>query len=287
MLRRCRVSRAPLPAFVPTIWVAGLNYTSHAQEVGLPIPERPIFTMKSTSSLLYPPGLKFSLLAQGAAAGEEHQQSVFCGTFGNTIVVPKTLQSPPEVDYEGELAVVIGARCSRMTREDVVRDYDKVIAGYTCSMDITARRWQGKKGAGQWVVSKSFDTFTPLGPEVVKVPLDELPSLALTTRLNGKVVQQDRFSSFIFDVPTLVSFLSHVCVLHPGTVLLTGTPAGVGFARKAKMRSLGSGGDGQEKMVPDPYYLVHGDALEVSIDKIGSLQCKVELEGQTGARLPF
>lgn len=279
MMRRTCSLFAPLPSFVPCIWVAGLNYTSHAQEVNLPIPDRPIFTMKSPSSLLYPPSLRFTTA---------NDARTFCGTFGNSIFVPRSLQAPPEVDYEGELAVVIGARCAQLSRDDVVREYDNVVAGYCCAMDITARRWQGKKGAGQWVVAKSFDTFTPLSAEVVKVPLDEVPSLSLTTKLNGNVVQQDKFSSFIFDVPTLVSFLSQVCVLHPGTVILTGTPAGVGFARTAKVKSLGSGGDGQLKVVPDPYYLVHGDALEVSIDKVGSLRCTVEMEGRVGeARLPI
>ena len=266
----------PLPAFVPAIWVAGLNWESHAKEVNLEKPKEPIFCMKSPSSLLYPRSLQFT---------ESNNAATFCGSFGHVVRVPKMLQSPPETDYEGELAVVIGKPCSNMTPQQVAES--DVIRGYCCALDITARRWQGKKGGGQWCVAKSFDTFLPLGPEVVPIPLADLPGLTLTTKLNGKVVQQDRFSGFLFDVATIVSFLSRVSRLVPGTVVLTGTPSGVGFARKAKARALGTGGDGAEVLVPDPYYLVHGDHLEVSIERIGSLACLVEFDGRSGPRLPI
>lgn len=277
MLRTSSRFFSPLPAFVPAIWVAGLNWTSHAEEVKLPKPQKPIFCMKSPSSLLYPPSQQFT---------EANDVRTFCGTFGQVITVPKELQAPPEVDYEGELAVVIGSKCADLSPEEVVKHQDSVIAGFCCSLDMTARRWQGQKGGGQWCIAKSFNTFLPLGPELVKLSLEELPSLSLTTKLNGKIVQHDKFSNFIFDVPTLISFLSNTCVLHPGMVILTGTPAGVGFARKSKARSIGTSGDGKEQLIPDPYYLIHGDELEVSIEKIGSIACRVEYEGKFGPRLP-
>lgn len=282
----------PLPSSVPAIWVAGLNWHSHATEVGFPIPQQPIFCMKSPTSLLYPQSLQFT---------ESNDPKSFPGRFGHKIHVPRLIQLPPEVDYEGELAVVIGGRYDQGTlksKEDVIKQQDQVIAGFTCAMDITARRWQGKKGGGQWCVAKSFDTFCPLGPELVKVPLDVLPGLSLTTKLNGKVVQNEKFDNFIFDVASLVSFLNQVSTLLPGMVILTGTPAGVGFARKTKLRGVGDGlgvapdaaasAAGSERSVPDPYYLVHGDRLEVIIDEIGSLRCLVEHEGREGeGRLPI
>ena len=211
------------------------------------------------------------------------------------------------MDYEGELAVVIGQRVEQgalESKEDVIKNQDQLIAGFCCSMDITARRWQGKKGGSQWCVAKSFDTFCPLGPELVKIPLSELPKLSLRTKLNGKVVQNERFDNFIFDVATLVHFLNQNSTLLPGMIILTGTPAGVGFARKTRVRGVGtdivsgekksennnnenSSGSGG-RFVPDPYYLVHGDELEVIIDEIGSLKCIVEHEGREGeARLPI
>jgi 2-keto-4-pentenoate hydratase/2-oxohepta-3-ene-1,7-dioic acid hydratase in catechol pathway len=270
----------PLPAFVPAIWVAGLNWHSHAKEVNFPVPQQPIFCMKSPSSLLYPPSLQFT---------ESNDPKTFCGQFGRHIYIPKMIQLPPEVDYEGELAIVIGKRCDQMTlqsKEDVIKNQDQIIAGFCCSMDITARRWQGKKGGGQWCVAKSFDTFCPLGPELVKIPLSELPSLSLKTRLNGKVVQEEKFDNFIFDVATIIHFLNQVTTLLPGTVILTGTPAGVGFARKTRV--VGIGDSKEEKFIPDPYYLVHGDELEVEIEKIGNLRCTVEHEGRRGeGRLPI
>jgi 2-keto-4-pentenoate hydratase/2-oxohepta-3-ene-1,7-dioic acid hydratase in catechol pathway len=281
-----------LPSYVPAIWVAGLNWHSHAAEVGFPIPQQPIFCMKSPTSLLYPQSLQFT---------ESNDPRFFAGKFGNKIHIPRSIQLPPEVDYEGELAVVIGGRFEQgelKTKEDVLKNQDQVVAGFTCAMDITARRWQGKKGGGQWCIAKSFDSFCPLGPDLVKFPLEQLPNLALTTKLNGKVVQHEKFNNFIFDVATLISFLNQVSTLLPGMVLLTGTPAGVGFARKTRVRGVGDGlgiapnaaesASGADRSVPDPYYLIHGDRLEVIIDQVGSLRCIAEFEGREGeGRLPI
>jgi 2-keto-4-pentenoate hydratase/2-oxohepta-3-ene-1,7-dioic acid hydratase in catechol pathway len=179
------------------------------------------------------------------------------------------MQSPPEVDYEGELAIVIGSRCRNLPEDEKV--VEAHIAGFTCALDITGRRWQGKKGGNQWCIAKSVDTFCPLGPAVVPVPLRTIPQLHLTTTLNGTVVQRVQLSDMIFSVTRMVSFLSGVATLHPGTVILTGTPAGVGYARTKKCDKTG-------EHVPDPHYLKHGDVLEVSIDSIGTLKCDVAFE---------
>jgi 2-keto-4-pentenoate hydratase/2-oxohepta-3-ene-1,7-dioic acid hydratase in catechol pathway len=127
------------------------------------------------------------------------------------------------------------------------------VAGYTCANDVSARKWQRQNG-GQWVRGKSFDTFCPLGP--VLVTADEIPdpqTLRLCTRLNGQVMQDHSTSDMIFTVARIVSFLSQDTTLLPGTVILTGTPQGVGFARKP------------------PVFMKAGDEVTVEIEKIGRL----------------
>ena len=124
------------PVDPPTIFAIGLNYKKHVAETGMPAPDRPVVTMKAVSSL----------------TGHE-----------TAIIIPAIAQSPMEVDFEGELAVVIGKPCRNVTVADAL-DY---VMGYTIANDVTARRWQGKKGGNQWVLSKSFDTFCPLGPFLI------------------------------------------------------------------------------------------------------------------------
>jgi len=210
---------SPVPN-IPAVVCCGLNYRKHAEEVSLPIPERPTLFSKSPSAVQNP---------------------------YDPIVLPKSARD--EVDYEGELAVVIGKKCKDISPEEA-SDY---ILGYTIANDITARRWQGKKGGGQWFKSKSFDTFLPLGPSITAAWAIDVSDLALKTTLNGEVVQESRTSDMIFDIPTIVSYCSTDTTLLPGTVILTGTPEGVGFVRDP------------------PLYLKAGDRVEVEIEGIGKL----------------
>lgn len=233
-----------LPHHVAAVFVTGLNFATHAEEVGLEHPKYPIFAMKPGSSVMLPPMWNDADGWSGMPRG-------------STIVVPKHLQDPPDADYEGELAVVIGKSCKNVPNDPAA--VDSVVAGYTIAMDISSRRWQ-KRGGGQWCYAKSFDTWCPIGPTLVKFPVRDLAEKRIVTRLNGDVMQDDSFSSFIFDVPALVSFLSRGITLRPGTLILTGTPAGVGFTQKP------------------PRYLAHGDRIAVKIDGIGELTCDVKYE---------
>ena len=161
------------------------------------------------------------------------------------------------VDYECELAVVIGRPCKNVSRANAL-DY---VLGYTCANDVSARDWQVKRGGGQWCRGKFFDTFAPLGPCLVT--RDEIPNpntLRLRTILNGETVQDWNTSDMIFDVPTLIEFLSGSTTLLPGTVILTGTPHGVGMAGKP------------------PRWLKAGDEVTIEIEKIGALTNPVALE---------
>jgi 2-keto-4-pentenoate hydratase/2-oxohepta-3-ene-1,7-dioic acid hydratase in catechol pathway len=198
----------------------GLNYRRHAEESGAKIPERPIVFIKLTNSLQNP---------------------------GDPIELPP---SSHEVDYECELAVVIGKSCKNVPPEKSL-DY---VLGYTCANDVSARDWQLKWGGGQWCRGKSFDTFCPLGP--VLVTADEVPDpnqLKIQTILNGDIVQDWNTNDMIFDVPALVSFLSQSTALVPGTVILTGTPHGVGMAAKPVR------------------YLQPGDTVSIFLERIGTL----------------
>jgi 2-keto-4-pentenoate hydratase/2-oxohepta-3-ene-1,7-dioic acid hydratase in catechol pathway len=212
-----------LAPVVPTNLICiGLNYRRHAEEGNAKMPEFPVVFMKATTAVQNP---------------------------GDPIVLPRHLRSD-EVDYECELAVVIGKRCKNVAREKAL-DF---VLGYTCANDVSARDWQGKWGGSQWCRGKTFDTFAPLGPCLVL--RDEIPdpaALKIRTVLNGKVMQDWRTDDMIFDVPTLIAFLSGSTTLLPGTVILTGTPHGVGFARKP------------------PVWLKPGATVTVEIDKIGAL----------------
>ncbi len=182
-----------LPPVKPTkIVCVGLNYVDHAEELNMEIPEEPIIFLKPPSAVI----------------GHE-----------DVIVIPKISK---RVDYEGEIAVVIGKRCKNVKKEEAM-DY---ILGYTCFNDVTARDLQSKDG--QWTRAKSFDTFAPIGPYVVT----EIPEkLEIKTRLNGRVVQKSDTSNLIFDIPTLIEFISNVMTLERGDVIATGTPAGVGMLK--------------------------------------------------------
>ena len=219
-----------LAPIAPTnLMCIGLNYRRHAAEGNVPVPERPVLFMKATTAVQNP---------------------------GDPIVLPRQLRSD-EVDYECELAVVIGRRCKNVRREEAL-DY---VLGYTCANDVSARDWQIKWGGSQWCRGKTFDTFAPLGPCLVLK--DEIPdpaALTIRTLLNGRVMQEGSCDDFIFDVPSVIAFLSGSTTWLPGTVMLTGTPHGVGFARKP------------------PVYLQSGDTVSIEIPKIGTLTNPVVAE---------
>jgi 2-keto-4-pentenoate hydratase/2-oxohepta-3-ene-1,7-dioic acid hydratase in catechol pathway len=204
------------------ILAIGLNYKKHAEEGGKGVPERPMLFIKSTNTLQNP---------------------------GDPIEIPVKLAST-EVDFECELAVVIGKKCKNVSKAEAL----KYVLGYTCANDVSARDWQQRFGGGQFCQGKSFDTFCPLGP--VLVTTDEIPhpnNLKIKTILNGAAMQDWNTNDMVFDVPTLIEFLSSSKTLMPGTVILTGTPHGVGFARKP------------------PVYLKAGDTVTIEIEGIGSL----------------
>ncbi len=204
------------------IFCIGLNYRKHAEESRQPIPEYPVVFMKGTGALQHP---------------------------GRPIVLPRKLRSD-EVDYECELAVVIGKPCRNATRTNAL-DY---VLGYTCANDVSARDWQLKRGGSQWCRGKTFATFCPLGPCLVTTDEISDPSqLSLRTILNGEVMQDGHTSDMIFDVPSLIEFLSASTWLPPGTVILTGTPQGVGAARRP------------------PRFLAPGDCVSIEIEGIGTL----------------
>ena len=218
-----------LAPLVPTnIFCIGLNYAKHAKEGGREVPPRPLIFMKPTSSLNHP---------------------------GQPIRIPDCEMEGPETDYECELVVVIGQPARNVLEEDAL----KFVFGYTCGNDVSARQWQRVGGNGQWIRGKGFDTFCPMGSALLTA--DEIPdpqSLSIRTILNGQVMQQDHTSNMIFSVRRLISFMSQDTTLLPGTVIFTGTPEGVGFARKP------------------PVWLKSGDEVTIEIEKIGRLTNPVQ-----------
>jgi 2-keto-4-pentenoate hydratase/2-oxohepta-3-ene-1,7-dioic acid hydratase in catechol pathway len=221
--RPADVRKLLAPVVPAAILCIGLNYRRHAAEGNAAIPEWPVLFMKIPASVQNP---------------------------GDPILLPRHLKSS-QVDYECELAVVIGKRAKNVSRE---KAFDYVL-GYTCANDVSARDWQKDFGGGQWCRGKTFDTFCPLGPCLVTA--DELKNpnaLAIKTVLNGEVMQDWNTNDMIFDVPTLIAFLSGSTTLLPGTVILTGTPHGVGMARKP------------------PVWLKSGDRITIDIEQIGALE---------------
>ncbi|MDI9388070.1 MAG: fumarylacetoacetate hydrolase family protein [Synergistota bacterium] len=204
-----------LPPCSPSKVVAvGLNYRDHAEEVGKPLPEEPLLFLKPSTSVV---------------------------AHLDPVVYPPVMTR--RVDYEAELAIVIGKRCKGAPPE---RALDFVL-GYTCANDVTARDLQGRDG--QWTRAKSFDTFCPLGPFLVcgVDPSD----LEVKMLVNDRVVQRSRTSNLIFPVPVLVSHISHVTTLLPGDVIITGTPSGIGPVNR-------------------------GDVMRVEIEELGALENRVE-----------
>ena len=204
------------------IYAIGLNYRAHAEETGMEIPKYPMVFMKAPTAVQNP---------------------------GDPVVLPRFLRSD-KVDYEAELGVVIGRPCKNVKPEDAL----SYVLGYVCANDVSARDWQKEKGGGQFCRGKTFDTFCPVGPCLATA--DEIPdpsSLTIRSYVNDEKMQESKTDDLIFDVPALISFLSGSTTLLPGTLILTGTPAGVGEARDPKR------------------FLIPGDEVTVEIDGVGKL----------------
>jgi len=208
---------APVPRPGKIICV-GLNYRDHAAESNMPIPERPVLFSKFSTCVIAP---------------------------GEPVVIPVTSS---QVDYEAELAVVIGRRAKNVSAADAY----EYILGYTAFNDVSARDFQFADG--QWQRGKSCDTFAPMGQTIVTT--DEIPDpqkLSIKLVLNGQTMQDSNTNQLIFGVPRLIEFITESITLEPGDVIATGTPSGVGFARKP------------------PVFLRPGDVMQVQIEVIGEL----------------
>ncbi len=215
---------AQLQAPVPDpqkIVCLGLNYRDHAAESGAAIPRDPVLFSKYPTALVGP---------------------------GANIVLPAVSH---EVDYEAELVLVVGKRGRHIPAERAM----EYVAGYMIGHDVSARDWQLKKDGKQWMVGKTFDTFAPTGPYLVTA--DEVPDphrLGIRLRLNGTMMQDSNTEQMIFNVPATFAYLSLVFTLEPGDLIFTGTPPGVGFARKP------------------PVFLKAGDVVEIEIERLGVLR---------------
>ena len=199
----------------------GLNYRDHAVESNMPIPEEPVIFNKFPSTLI---------------------------GHGQEIRLPAISE---QVDYEAELVVVIGQRGRNIAAENAA----EYIGGYAVGHDVSARDWQLHKPGKQWLAGKTFDTFAPVGPELVtdhEVP--DPHALGIRLRLNGETMQDSNTNQLIFRIGEVVSYLSRICTLEPGDLIFTGTPPGVGMARKP------------------PVWLKPGDVVEVEIDGLGTLR---------------
>jgi len=222
---------APVPRPGKLICI-GLNYRDHAAESNMTIPKQPIVFSKFSTAVIAP---------------------------GEPVVLPATSE---QVDYEAELAVVIGRRAKDVSAAHAL-DY---VLGYTCFNDVSARDFQFADG--QWQRGKSCDTFAPMGPTIVTG--DEVGNphkLSIKLILNGQAMQDSNTDQFIFGIPELIEFLSQTITLEPGDVIATGTPPGVGFARKP------------------PVFLKPGDKMEVVIEKVGTLNNPV-VAAEKAAAMP-
>lgn len=217
---------APIPDPQKVICV-GLNYADHARESGQAPPPEPVLFSKFPTAILAPDA---------------------------PIVLPRVSH---EVDYEAELVVVIG-RQGRYIAEHSALSH---VAGYCVGHDVSARDWQLRKPGGQWLLGKSFDTFAPFGPTLVTPDeVGDPGQLRVQLRLNGQTMQDSNTSQFIFNVAQVIAYVSQVCTLLPGDIIFTGTPPGVGAARKP------------------PVFLKPGDMVEVEIEKLGVLRNPVVAE---------
>lgn len=207
------------------IMAIGLNYADHARESGAAVPTAPLLFSKFASSIV-----------------------------GPGVAVEYRTEDSEQVDYEAELAVVVG-RAGRDISEAAALDH---VLGYTCANDVSAR--DAQFADNQWVRGKSFDTFCPLGPAIVtRDEIDDVQALAVRCRVNGVILQDGTTADMIFGVTELVAYLSRFFTLEAGDVILTGTPYGVGFARNP------------------PVFLLDGDTVEVDIEGVGVLSNPVRV----------
>lgn len=222
---------------IPHIFGIGRNYAAHAHEQGLEAPDHPMVFTKNIASVI---------------------------RDGEDIVIPPIARDPAfggnQTDFEAELAVIIGEHPSGRPCKDVARDEAMGwVFGFACANDVSARWWQKKGSGGQFCRGKGFDTFCPIGPRVVTMAeladagLD-VHDLAIACRVNGETMQSARTSQMMFPVDVLIEELSKGTTLVPGTVILTGTPSGVGMAREPQV------------------WLRDGDVVEVEIEGIGMLR---------------
>jgi 2-keto-4-pentenoate hydratase/2-oxohepta-3-ene-1,7-dioic acid hydratase in catechol pathway len=217
-----KIDKLLAPLVPADILCIGLNYKDHAVETGASLPQHPMLFIKSGNTLNDPDGI---------------------------VPMPRLSR---QIDYEGELAVVIGRDARDVLRADAMA----YVLGYTIANDVSARDWQKDKalGGGQFARGKSFDGFCPLGPAIVtRDDIANPNGLKITTTLNGQLMQDGTTAEMIFDVPALIESLSSTMTIRAGSVILTGTPAGVGTARKP------------------PVYMKSGDTVVVEIESIGRL----------------
>ncbi|KAF8475863.1 hypothetical protein BDZ91DRAFT_710472 [Kalaharituber pfeilii] len=230
---------APIdPREVKTVRCLGLNYAAHAKESNMPIPQNPILFYKPVTALTGPT---------------------------DPIPVPTMAQIPPEgIDYECELVVIIG-KPARDVSEAQSLDY---VLGYAVGNDVSHREWQIKKGGGQWSLGKGFDGWAPFGPAVVSPKLIPDPNnLRISTKVNGKTVQNSTTADMIFSVAKTISFLSQGTTLLPGDLIFTGTPQGVGMGMKPQL------------------WLKDGDEVEVALEGVGSCTNKVVFQKAVNSKL--
>ena len=198
----------------------GLNYRDHALETGADPPTEPVVFGKFNNALV---------------------------GHGEVIELPAVAE---KVDYEAELVVILGRSAKQVSKAEAA----DAVFGYTCGHDVSARDWQKGRPGGQWLAGKSFDTFAPVGPCLVTTrEIPDISDVRVRMHLGGETVQDSTTAQLIFDIPTLISHLSQIMTLRPGDLLFTGTPPGVGMARKP------------------PRFLKAGDVCEVEIDGIGTL----------------
>ena len=203
----------------------GLNYANHATESGMEIPPEPVLFNKFPNAIIGP---------------------------DEPIRIPEETSEP---DYEVELVAVIGKTGRRIAESEALSH----VAGFTVGNDVSARDWQLHKPGGQWMMGKTFDTFAPLGPAIVTPDeISDPHNLGIRCLLNGETLQESTTSQMIFKTEALLAYLSQVITLNPGDLIFTGTPPGVGFARKP------------------PIYLKPGDTVVCEVDEVGRLENPVE-----------
>lgn len=201
------------------VFCIGLNYRDHAIETNSPIPSEPVV---------------FSKFSQAVIGPEE------------PVILPKVAH---EVDYEAELVVVIGKQGKNISKANAFAH----VAGYTCGNDVSARDWQKGRPGGQWLLGKTPDTFAPTGPYLVTSDEVDPHNIKIGLRLNGETLQDSSTKELIFGVDEVIAHVSQLITLYPGDLIFTGTPPGVGVARKP------------------PIYLKEGDRMEVVIEDVGTL----------------